>query len=84
MSSTPPAGPREWREYRVRIEYREPTFHPDGGPRDTPYTWTFRVRASSEEAALALARDEFRDVERQSGVGWVRVIVSTTVEEVTG
>lgn len=84
MAASPPDGPRDLRDFRVRIAYQEPTYRSPTGPRPDPYVWTFTVRARSKKAALALATDEFRDMERQSSVGWVRVIVSTTVEELTG
>ncbi len=61
--------------YRVTIHYREPTYEAATGPKATPYRWTFSVVARTDRRAGALAIDEFREIERQSGVSWIREIV---------
>jgi len=66
-------------EYRVRIEYREPTYRSPAGPRPAPYSWIFVVHARSDQAAISSAIAWFRDMARQSSVGWVREIVSAVV-----
>lgn len=79
MDPTVPSSFEPLREYRVRIEYREPTYCSPSGPRPEPYSWVFVVQARSEPAAIASAIAWFRDVARQSSVGWVREIVSAVV-----
>lgn len=67
------------RAYHVRIFYREPTYELANGPKKDPYSWTYRIQADTEEKAIALALEEFRAMERNSSVGWVRVITGTEV-----
>lgn len=72
------------RGYLVRILYREPTYELEAGEKREPYSWTWRIDAENEERAIARALDEFRAMERQSGVGWVRVITGTSVSPERG
>ena len=67
------------RAWLVRILYREPTYELEAGPKKDPYSWTYRIEADTEERAISQALDEFRMMERQSSVGWVRVICGTEV-----
>ncbi|MGA9520401.1 MAG: hypothetical protein WBV82_02995 [Myxococcaceae bacterium] len=69
------------RTYLVRVFYREPTYELQAGPRPEPYSWTYRIHADNEESAIQQALEEFRTMERQSSVGWVRVITGTEVTE---
>ncbi len=72
----------EAREYKVVVEYSEPTYasRQDGEPRT--YHWTYFYQAHSPREAEELARKEFRKVERESSVGWARDIVKITTVEV--
>ena len=63
-------------EYKVLINYREPTYQRDRPP--TPFRWTFIVTATSASHACDEAVAEFRRIERLSSVGWVREIVGVT------
>jgi hypothetical protein len=65
--------------YLVRIIYREPTYELEVGPKREPYSFTYRVEAYGEEQARKLALEDFRWMERNSGVGWQRVISSVEV-----
>ena len=67
------------RVYLVRIFYREPTYELQAGTKKDPYSWTYRIQADTEEGAVARALDEFRMMERNSSVGWVRVVTGTEV-----
>ncbi len=67
------------RAWLVRILYREPTYELESGPKKDPYSWTYRIEAETEERAISMALDEFRMMERQSSVGWIRVICGTEV-----
>ncbi len=75
------AFPARRRSFIVRIFYREPTYELQAGPRSEPYSWTYRIVADNEEGAIQQACEEFRAMERQSSVGWVRVISGTEVRE---
>lgn len=71
--------PVQRRAYHVRILYREPTYELEAGAKKDPYSWTYRIEADTEEAAIARALSDFREMERHSSVGWVRVICGTEV-----
>jgi len=73
--------PFELHSYRVVIEYREPTYAARAGPSAKTYRGTFRVEARSPASAEVLAREEFREMERLSSVGWAREIVRVTTVE---
>jgi hypothetical protein len=73
--------PARRRTFLVRIFYREPTYELQSGPRPEPYSWTYRIHSESEEGAIQQALEEFRNMERQSSVGWVRVITGTELKE---
>ena len=66
-------------EYRVEILYREPTYELHAGPKAEPYRWTYRVQATNEEQAKSLAIEDFRMLERNSSVGWTRVVSEVRV-----
>jgi hypothetical protein len=68
-----PLGPRL--DYEVTISYQEPTFAARSGLPLLTYRGVFRVRALDEHSARAHAIDEFRRLEMESSVNWVRVIV---------
>jgi hypothetical protein len=65
--------------YRVRIDYREPTYEARVGPKRTPYTWTYEVVAPNEKEAAQIALREFRETARVSSVGWLREVVGIQV-----
>jgi len=65
--------------YMVAIEYREPTYEERVGKKPEPYRWTFQITATTEAEASQAALREFRTIERLSGVGWTRNIVSINV-----
>lgn len=67
------------RAYLVRIVYREPTYELEVGPKREPYSFTYRVEAYGEEHARRLALEDFLWMERNSSVGWQRVISSVEV-----
>jgi hypothetical protein len=67
------------RAFLVRILYREPTYELEAGAKKDPYSWTYRIEADTEERSISLALEEFRAMERQSSVGWIRVICGTEV-----
>lgn len=67
------------RAYLVRVLYREPTYELQSGKKKDPYSWTYRIEADTEDAAISQALQEFREMERHSSVGWVRVICGTEV-----
>jgi hypothetical protein len=67
------------REYVIRIAYREPTYEAGHGARPRPYGALYRLRATSTLDAHERAVREFREMERNSSVGWVRQIVSVEV-----
>jgi 1,2-phenylacetyl-CoA epoxidase PaaB subunit len=68
--------------YRVRVYYREPTYEERAGSKDKPYRGAFTVEAQDEREAREKALEEFKRVERLSGVGWVRDVTKVDVEEV--
>jgi len=70
------------RPYRVTIQYREPTYEMVAGQKAEPYGWTFRVVARTDDEARDQAVMEFRMMEKLSGVGWTRDIVSSVVDPV--
>ena len=61
--------------YRVRIEYREPTYELRTGPKPAPYRWTYEIVATSTGEASAAALSEFRTMATLSSVGWTRQVV---------
>lgn len=65
--------------YLVRIIYREPTYELEVGPKAEPYCFTYRVEAPGEEQARRLALEDFQWMERNSSVGWRRVISAVEV-----
>jgi len=73
--------PLQLRRYRVVIEYCEPTYATHSGSPAKTYRGTFEVKAYSPEGAEALARQEFREMERLSSVGWARDIVRVMTAE---
>ena len=70
-------GPRT--EYRIRIQYREPSYARHAGPQERDYRWTYRIAADSQEQAKAMAQAEFRKMESLSSVGWAREITEIAV-----
>ena len=71
----PPIG----RPYRVEIQYREPTYERATGNQPKAYSWTYVIRADTEDEARAWAVNEFKRIERLSSVGWIREIVGMNV-----
>jgi len=69
----------ENKKFKVLIMYREPTFELRIGPKASPFTCTYNIKAVDETAAIAGAIKEFRMTASQSSVGWVRNIVSAEV-----
>lgn len=65
--------------YSVVVRYREPTYEARAGTNLTSYHWTYAVRAQNVEEARDVAISNFRDVEKKSGVGWVREILEVVV-----
>jgi hypothetical protein len=67
--------------YRVRIIYSEPGFRHKNPHLPAEYASVFEVpHALTADAAVAEAMKEWNYCIRHSGVGWVRVIKSVTVE----
>ena len=66
--------------YRVRIDYREPTYEARYGPKRAPYSWTYEIMAPDEQEAARLALLEFQDTARVSSVGWIREVVAIQVQ----
>ena len=60
---------RSMKVYRVRIYYREPTYEERAGSKDRPYRGAFTVEAADEGEAREKALEEFKRMERLSGVG---------------
>lgn len=65
--------------YRVRIDYREPTYEARAGQKRSPYSWTYEVVAANENEAARMALREFRETARVSSVGWFREVVAVHV-----
>lgn len=74
-----PPQVRAANEFRVRIDYREPTYEARVGPKDCAYTWTYEVVAGNEQEAAEAALRKFFHTTRQSSVGWVREVVDVSV-----
>lgn len=68
------AGP-----WRVRIQYREPTFEARIGRVGPPYEWTYEVSAPDSESAIGAALRRFTTVAEASQVRWVREVVGVQV-----
>jgi hypothetical protein len=67
--------------YRVRIVYSEPGFRRKNPHCPAEYSSVFDVpQAPSYDAAVREAMAQWDDCVRYSGVGWLRVIKSVTVE----
>ena len=67
--------------YRVRIVYSEPGFRNKNPHCPAEYTSLFDLpHAPSREAAVSEALAQWDYCARHSGVGWVRIIKSVTVE----
>jgi hypothetical protein len=67
--------------YRVRIVYAEPGFRRKNPHAPLEYSSVFHVpHAVTADAAVRDAMAEWDYCVRHSGVGWVRVIKSVTVE----
>ena len=62
------------RRYEVTIRYREPSYERKVGPKAEPYRWTFEIVSDDDATARDRAVGQFREMERLSSVGWVRVI----------
>jgi hypothetical protein len=74
--------PRRLRDaatFRVRIQYREPTYEMRHGRKLEPYHWVYEIVAGSEAEAAASALREFHGTTRASSVGWVREVVGVHV-----
>lgn len=74
-------APLELRSYRVVIEYCEPTYATHTNSQPKTYRGTFVVKAYSPEGAETIARQEFREMEKLSSVGWARDIVRVLTAE---
>ena len=68
-------------EFRIRILYREPTYARVAAAQGRDYRWTYRIRANDVDQAIAMAKREFRKMERLSSVGWAREITEIFVVE---
>jgi hypothetical protein len=69
------------RRYKVIIRYREPSYERVSGPKAEPYRWTFEMLATDAADAQRRAVGEFRQVERESGVGWAREIEGIDISQ---
>ena len=65
--------------YRVRIDYREPTYEARVGAKSDPYSWTYEILATTPQEAAEDALRQFREITRVSNVGWLRQVVSVRV-----
>jgi len=72
------------REYLVRLDYREPSLELHTQVERPPFTWTYRVVARTEEAAIANGLAQFREMEALSSVGWGREICGVHAELAKG
>ena len=68
-------------DYKITIYYREPVYELYHGRKAQPFTWTLRVKADDPGAAKDQAIEDFKAMERLSGVNWTREIVAV---ELTG
>lgn len=78
--SSSSAGTRIPREFIVEVRYREPSYETHHGARAEPYRFRYRIRAASEQAAIAFAVVEFERMSVLSSVGWTRALVEIVVE----
>jgi hypothetical protein len=62
------------RRYEVTIRYREPSYEQAVGRKAEPYRWTYEIVSDDDDDARERAVGKFREMERLSSVGWVRVI----------
>ena len=62
------------RRYEVTIRYREPSYEQAVGRKAEPYRWTYEIVSDDDADARQLAVGKFREMERLSSVGWIRVI----------
>jgi hypothetical protein len=69
--------------FLVEIHYREPTYEARVGPKGLAFRWSYRVAAGNGDLARLAAINEFRRMERLSGVGWARVIEDLFVRPAT-
>ena len=67
--------------FRVTIEYREPTYALRAGTRKEPFKAVFTVEAQTAEDAKEQAVSKFERDGRVSGARWVRSIVSVNAIE---
>lgn len=65
--------------YRVRVQYREPTYELRHGEKREPFHWVYEIVAGSEAEAAESALREFHWTTRASSVGWVREVVGVHV-----
>lgn len=63
-------------DYKITIYYREPLYELYHGRKAQPFVWTLRVMASDPQAAKDQAIEDFKAMERLSGVNWSREIVA--------
>ena len=67
--------------YKIRIDYREPTYELYSGRSKPTYHWVYNIDAANADEAKEKAVDEFREVTANSQVGWHRDIVDIDVEQ---
>lgn len=67
--------------YLVTVVYQEPTRARWRGEPPRDYRASFSVDAISRAEAAAVARRRFDATLVESGVGWVREVVETSVQE---
>jgi hypothetical protein len=70
------------RRFRVVVHYCEPTYASHSESEARTYRWTYKILAFDPAQAERRARAEFREVERQSSVGWTREIVRVEISEI--
>lgn len=78
------AEPRRCTQFVVEVRYREPGYEARHGARAAPYRFRYRIEATSEEAAVCQALQEFRHIAEISSVGWARDVVGCDVMPVIG
>jgi hypothetical protein len=73
-----PNGEKAW---RVMIRYREPTYERHAGDNIKLFHFTYRISATSADAATKIARAVFHETTHLSNVGWRREILDITCRE---
>ena len=69
------------RRFRIKLQYREPTYELTAGRKAEPYSGgSFEITASHAVEALQIALDRFESLQRLSNVGWVREVVRIEIE----